>query len=178
MMKRLALAVLGFGLVVGNVSASGAGLLAKFSGGIGADPVAGVVGPANQDGSFQNVKVNVVRGINPAGGPWRIDDLKAEIDTNGNVNIRGTGLLLANGDKIGTNANLVVFATLICENAGPFQEHSTPTTGVALDQFGDFRIDDTLDSVPSSCPNPALLIRSVGGSHAWFAAGIPVSGSL
>jgi len=178
MMKRLALALAGFGLVVGNVSASGSGLLAKFSGGIGADPVAGVVGPANQDGSFPSVKVNVVRGINPAGGPWRIDDLKAEIDMNGTVNVRGTGLLLANGDKIGTNANLTVFATLICEAAAPFTEHSTPLTGVALDQFGDFRINDTLDSVPESCPNPALLIRSVAGSHAWFAAGIPVSGSL
>ena len=177
-MKRLVTAVLGFGLLVGHVSASGAGLLAKFSGGIGADPIAGVVGPANPDGSFPSVKVNVVRGINPAGGPWRIDDLKAEIDMNGNVNVRGTGLLLANGDKIGQNANLTVFATLICEAAAPFIEHSTPLTGVALDQFGNFRIDDALDSAPSSCASPTLLIRSVAGSHAWFAAGIPVSGSL
>ena len=126
---------------------------------------------------FCSVKVNVVRGINPAGGPWRIDDLKAEINANGNVSVRGTGLR-NNGDKIGQNANLTVFATLICDAAAPFIEHSTSLTGVALDLDGSFRIDDALDTVPASCPSPALLIRSVAGSHAWFAVGIPVSGSL
>jgi len=41
---------------------------------------------------------------------------------------------------------------------------------VPLDANGDFRIDDVLDSVPSECASPVLLIRNTGG--AWFAAGI------
>ena len=161
------------GLIGGSVDASGVNLLARFVGGIGANPIAGVVGPANADGSFPSVKVNIVRNVMPAGGPWRIDDLKGEIDANGRVKIIGTGLLLANGDKIGQNANLTVFATLICEATQPFTEHSTSLTGVPLDPNGDFQINDVLDSVPDSCASPVLLIRSIGGNHAWFAAGIP-----
>ena len=74
--------------------------------------------------------------------------------------------------SIGTNANQSVFATLICEAAAPFVEHST--FSVPLEANGDFRIVDTLDSVPSECPGPVLLIRNTGG--VWFAAGIPKLG--
>ena len=45
------------------------------------------------------------------------------------------------------------------------------TFRVPLAPDGDFRIDDVLDSVPSTCPSPVLLIRNAGG--VWFAAGIP-----
>ena len=80
----------------------------------------------------------------------------------------------ASSNSIGQNANQRVFATLICEATGPFVEHSTSKTGVALDEDGDFRIDDTLDSVPSGCASPVLLIRNTVG--VWFAAGIPKHG--
>ena len=56
------------GLIGGSVDASGVNLLARFVGGIGANPIAGVVGPANADGSFPSVKVNIVRNVMPAGG--------------------------------------------------------------------------------------------------------------
>jgi hypothetical protein len=39
---------------------------------------------------------------------------------------------------------------------------------------GDFRIDDTLNDVPSASPSPVLLIRNSNG--VWFAAGIPNPG--
>jgi hypothetical protein len=43
--------------------------------------------------------------------------------------------------------------------------------GVALAPNGDFRVDDTLDPVPSERPSPVLLIRNI--ADVWFAAGIP-----
>jgi hypothetical protein len=160
--------------IVGQVSARERDLLARFEGGIGVIPVTGGAGPVNADGTFPNVRLNIVRGVSPA-GPWRIADLRAEVFSDGRIQVRGRGLLLASGNSIGTNANQSVFATLICEAAAPFVERNTTTTGVPLAPNGDFRIDDTLSSVPSECASPVLLIRSLGG--AWFAAGIPDLGN-
>jgi hypothetical protein len=165
--------------IVGSVSAyaHGAGhegdFLARFDGGIGVTPVSAGAGQANPDGTFPNVKLNVVRGIAPGAGPWRIADLRADVDIYGRIKVRGRGLLLASSDSIGQNANQSVFATLICEAAAPFVQHNTRAS-VPLEANGDFRLDDTLDSVPSECASPVLLIRNKGG--VWFAAGIPKLG--
>lgn len=110
--------------------------------------------------------------MSPGAGSWRIADLRADIDTDGVIKVRGRGRLLASGNSIGQNANQSVFATLICEPPAPFFEHSTGT--VALEANGDFRIDDTLSNVPLDCASPVLLIRNAGGM--WFAAGIPKFG--
>lgn len=114
-----------------------------------------------------------MRGVHPGAGPWRIAELRAEIDRAGRITARGRGLLLASGNSIGQNANQSVFATLICEAAAPFVEHNTAFS-VPLAQNGDFRIDDTLTTVPSECPSTVLLIRNTAG--AWFAAGVPKLG--
>jgi len=153
----------------GHVIAQEKEFIARFDGGIGVIPVSNGAGPVNADGTFPNVRLNVVRGVNPGAGPWRIADLRADIDTDGRIKVRGRGLLLASGNSIGRNANQSVFATLICEAAAPFVEHST-TVSVPLAENGDFRIDDTLNTVPLDCPSPVLLIRNTGG--VWFAAGI------
>jgi hypothetical protein len=144
--------------------------LVKFDGGIGVIPAQSGAGPVNADGTFPNVKLNVVRGVNPGAGPWRIADLKAEIDVDGHIRVRGRGLLLASTNSIGQNANQRVFATLICETAVPFVERNTDVGGVPLDQNGDFRIDDVLSPAPTECASPVLLIRNTG--RVWFAAGI------
>jgi hypothetical protein len=157
---------------VGHLVAKEKDFIARFDGGIGVIPVSNGAGPANADGTFPNVRLNVVRGVNPGAGPWRIADLRADIDTDGRIKVRGRGLLLASGNSIGQNANQSVFATLICEAAAPFVEHST--VSVPLEENGDFRIDDTLNTVPLDCPSPTLLIRNTGG--VWFAAGIPKFG--
>ena len=157
---------------VGHLAAQEKDFIARFDGGIGVIPASNGAGPANADGTLPNVRLNVVRGVNPGAGPWRIADLRADIDTDGGIKVRGRGLLLASGNSIGTNANQSVFATLICEAAAPFVEHST--TSVALEANGDFRIDDTLNTVTLDCPSPVLLIRNTGG--VWFAAGIPKLG--
>ena len=170
MLKKVAVLVMSLG-VVGQLSAHRRDSLVRFDGGIGVIPASSVAGPVNPDNTFPNVNRNVVRGVNPPGSPWRIADLKADIDVYGRIKVRGRGLLLAGGNGIGTNANQKVFATLICEAAAPFTEHSTDLAGVALEADGDFRIDDTLNpAVPSTCASPVLLIRNTGGT--WFAAGI------
>ena len=158
MMTRAAVILLTLGMA-GQASAQEAEFLARFDGGIGVIPV-GLV-------------VNTVRGIAPAPGPWRIASLRADIDIYGRIKVRGRGLLIANGTFIGTNFNQRVFATLICQ-AEPPVPFSTTAAGVAIEPNGDFRIDETLEQVPSECPSPVLLIRSTSG--VWFAAGIPKLG--
>ena len=171
MVKKTAVILIALGMV-GHVSAQATDVLARFEGGIGVIPVSSGAGPINQDGTFPNVKLNVVRGVNPGAGPWTIADLRAEVQTDGRINVRGRGLLLASSNSIGQNANQSVFATLICEAAAPFVEHNT--SKVPLEPNGDFRIEDTLDPVPTDCASPVLLIRNAGG--VWFAAGIPKLG--
>lgn len=149
--------------------------LARFAGGIGVIPAQNVALPANPDGTFPNVRLNVVRGVPPGAGPFRIAGLSAVVFPDGRISVIGRGLLLASSNLIGTNASQSVFATLICEASAPFVERSTALTGVPLQPNGDFRIIDTLDSVPSECPSPVLLIRNTAG--VWFAAGIPKLGT-
>ena len=173
MVKQTAVMLLALGIVV-QVSAHERDLVARFDGGIGVIPVSNGAGPVNADGTFPNVRLNIVRGVSPGAGPWRIADLKATVDLDGRIKVRGRGLLLASGNSIGQNANQSVFATLICEAIAPFVLRNTDLAGVALAPNGDFRIDDTLDPAPSECPSPVLLIRNTGG--VWFAAGIPVLG--
>jgi len=118
------------------------------------------------------VNRNIVNGVNSPGQIWVIKALKAEVSNDGQIKVRGRGLLLGGGNGIGTNANQKVFATLFCGGVA----HSTATNnvpnGVPLEANGDFRIDDVLDNLPlpDPCTSPILLIRSTGGS--WFAAGI------
>ena len=136
----------------------------KFKGGIGVVPVTGVAA----NGA---VNLNVVRGVSP-GGPWRIAALEAEVSSDGQITIKGRGLLLASGNGIGTNAGQSVHATLFCGPAATATAHSTTLAGVALEPDGDFKIDELLSPMPpTSCDSPVLLIRNVGG--VWFAAGIP-----
>ena len=168
MLKKVAVLVMSLG-VVGQLSAHRRDSLARFDGGIGVIPVTGGAGTPDANGTLPNVKLNVVRGVSPA-GPWRIANLNAVVEADGHILVKGNGLLLASGNGIGTNANASVFATLICEAALPFTQHNTAS--VALAPNGDFIINDTLNPAPDECASPVLLIRS-SGSGVWFAAGIP-----
>ena len=147
------------------------GTLVRFDGGIGVIPLASGVGQAP---TATVVNRNIVRGVQPAGQIWVISALKAAVKTDGRIRVDGRGLLLGGGNLIGFTANASVFATLICEPAAPFTEHSTNLVGVPLEPNGDFRIDDVLNPAPpASCDSPVLLIRVTGANPGWFAAGIP-----
>jgi hypothetical protein len=121
MVKQAVGILLAVGVVTG-VSAHEPDFLARFQGGIGVIPASNGAGTANADGTFPNVKLNVVRGISPGAGPWRIADLRADVDLDGHIRVKGRGLLLASSNSIGQNANQRVFATLFCEAAAPFVE--------------------------------------------------------
>src|SRR5207247_3947728 len=103
----------------------------KFKGGIGVIPVSSAAGVANANGTFPDVNRNTVRGVNPPGQIWTIADLRAEVNVDGRIKVRGRGLLLAGGNSIGTNAGQSVFATLICVAPdGTFTLHSTDSDDV------------------------------------------------
>jgi len=149
--------------------------LVSFKGGIGDIPVANVAGTANPDGTFPNVTRNVVRLVNPAGQIWVIADVDASVKTNGDIKVKGKGLIFGGGDNAGRATGQKVFATLICEAAAPFTQRSTNLAGVPLAANGDFEIDDVLVPIATECASPMLLIReTIGGT--WFAVGIPKLG--
>jgi len=142
--------------------------LARFKGGIGVHPVSNVAVTAN----VTTVTPNTVRGISPAGQLWVIEDLDARVKTNGDIDVRGKGLILAGGNTAGRATGQSVFATLICEAAAPFTERNTNLAGVLLEPNGDFKIADVLTPLPvGECASPMLLIRNAAGAT-WFAAGI------
>jgi hypothetical protein len=141
--------------------------LVRFNGAIGADPVSNVVVDATTGAT--TVTPNAVRGVAPPGQIWRISTLSADVAVDGHIRVHGRGLLLGGGNNIGTNAGQSVFATLFCTGTAS----STNQAGVALDEDGNFTIDDVLSPLPqTTCDSPVLLIRTAGGSHPWFAAGI------
>ena len=158
-------------LFVGSVLALPAAaddLLAKFKGGIGVIGVSSGVGTA---ATAEVVNRNIVRGVQPAGQIWVIDELEAEVTIGGRIKVEGKGLILGGGNNAGRASGQFVFATLICEAAAPFVELNTNLVGVPLAPNGNFEIEDTLTPRPSACPSPMLLIRNAAGL-AWFAVGI------
>jgi hypothetical protein len=144
--------------------------LVRFKGGIGVDPISNVT----VSGSTTTVSPNTVRGVSPAGQIWRIADLTATVNVDGRIRLSGRGLLLAGGNGIGTNGGQSVFATLFCGPAAGASSSSSSLTGVPLEADGDFTINDALSPAPTNpCTTPVLLIQTTGGTHPWFAAGIP-----
>lgn len=146
--------------------------LVRFKGGIGVVPVSNVSGTQNANGSFPDVTRNVVRLVNPAGQIWVIEELDARVKTNGDIKVKGKGLILGGGNNAGRATGQFVFATLICEAAEPFTQRNTTLAGVPLAADGDFEIDDVLVPIATECASPMLLIRNANGGT-WFAVGIP-----
>jgi hypothetical protein len=157
------------GFFAPSVFADDNDILVRFKGGIGAIPVSNV---ASADGTI-TVTRNMVRGVNSPGQIWVIDKLEAKVTTNGDITVKGKGLVLGGGNNVGRATGQSVFATLMCEAAAPFLEHNSDLTGVPLAANGDFEIDDVLEPLPpADCASPVLLIRTAGSGN-WFAVGIP-----
>jgi hypothetical protein len=150
-MKKTSVCML-LGLVV-SLPALADGPLVRFDGGIGVQPLR--AGPL----------ANIVQGVSPAGTPWVIARLSADVKTDGRISVDGRGLLLAGSSGIGTNGSQSVRARLFC---GAVAHDSVL---VPLQPNGDFRIDDVLSPLPTNpCDNAVLLIVNASGT--WFAAGI------
>jgi hypothetical protein len=157
-MKHIALAALA-ALAAGTAQASDP--LVQFNGAIGVDPVAGIANGAPV--------ANTVLGVPPGGRGWILRKMRAEVDPDGSISAKGSGLLFSGGDAIGTRGGVTqVFATLFCSGVA----HHSPFA--ELDLAGNFVIKGKLGTVPPSpCLAPVLLIRNAAGTQAWFAAGIP-----
>lgn len=175
------LGVAGFVLVAFGIFAVSAiadderGTLVRFKGGIGVHPVSNVTVAGTPP--VVTVAANIVRGVNPAGQIWVIDNLDAKVKTNGDIKVKGKGLILGGGNTAGRATQQRVIATLICEAAAPFTQRSTNPAGVPLADNGDFEIDDVIDLITSplpagGCASPMLLIRNAA-NLGWFAVGIP-----
>jgi hypothetical protein len=172
MMKNAMACTMFLGLVFSlPAAADDTGL--KFKGGIGVIPVSSVINcPALPMPCLTvpavTVNRNVVRGVPPAGQIWVIDDLDAQVGTNGSITVKGKGLVLAGGDNAGRAPALAVLATLICQTT----QSSTSSAGVVLSPNGNFQINDMLSPAPTfPCASPMLLIRSAA-NLSWFAVGI------
>jgi len=148
--------------LVGLAPALAADNRIEFHGGIGSTPFASVNGA---------LAPNDVRGIAPGGRPWVIQKLRAAIRSNGNISVKGEGLVLGGGNAVGLpGLPRQVVATLFC---GATEFTSPPAD---LDANGNFMIRGTLAAVlPDPCQTPTLLIRNFSANAAgvWFAAGIP-----
>lgn len=169
-MKKLFFAML---LVMSlPIAAAADNSLVKFNGAIATDPVRGV--------DANNAPVsNVVCGVNPGATPWQIDSLRAKVNQDGRIVVDGHGLLVAATNGIGTNLAQTIQAQLFCNtsNAGCGTASTSSPVGVALEDDGDFHIDDTLSPLPPmACANPVLLITQIPGKGGrWFAAGVAVT---
>jgi hypothetical protein len=178
MMKK-ALSYMMFLVAVSSLPAAADDASLKFKRGIGVIPVTSVscVPSATPcvTGSAVTVTVtqNVVRGQQPGGEVWVIDDLDAQVSANGNIMVRGTGLLLGGGNGAGAvPASTNVFATLSCQSTPPFALSSTSPGGVPVSPNGNFQISGMLSPAPTfPCASPLLLIQSASNAH-WFAFGI------
>src|ERR1700682_2709044 len=102
--------VLVLGLTLTSVGATADDSLVRFDGGIGVDPVSGIVSNAPA--------LNVVRGVPPGGFPWVIKRLRADVKADGRVHVDVRGLLLSGGNVIGTNGGQRVLAMLFCGTPG------------------------------------------------------------
>jgi hypothetical protein len=121
--------------------------LVRFDGGIGVDPIAGIVSNAPAP--------NVVRGIPPGGFPWVVRRLRADVKADGRVQVDVRGLLLAGGNVIGTNVGQRVLAMLFCGapgangTLGNATAHISDPACLPLDANGDVEIDDVLTPAPA-----------------------------
>jgi hypothetical protein len=155
----------------------------KFKRGIGVIPVSSVtcVPSATPCVIGPNVTVtvnqNVVRGQQPAGQIWVIDELDAQVSATGNITVHGEGLVLGGGNGAGgVPAGLNLYATLSCSSSGTFALSSTSSVGVPVSPNGNFQINGKLSPMPTfPCASPLLLIQSAANAH-WFAFGIVSSG--
>jgi hypothetical protein len=116
--------------------------------------------------------------VNAAGAPWVATGGNARVDlASGEVRFRITGLVLADGNAVGTTANIPeVVGTLVCDtdgSAGGGNSVLVSTPQVPLTLQGEADFNGSLGPLPIACedePDIAFLVRATTGVY--FAAGI------
>jgi hypothetical protein len=113
-----------------------------------------------------------LRGINGGGIPWTLDEGHGQLRTDGRLEIKVEGLVLASGANAGTNPSATFRGLVSCVNGdGTFSNILTDpfpaTTGPASAGGGDSKIKTNV-VLPSPCIAPIVFVTSAGGS--WFAS--------
>ncbi|MEO5964336.1 MAG: hypothetical protein ABIR11_02630 [Candidatus Limnocylindrales bacterium] len=118
-----------------------------------------------------------IRGINGAGLPWVIGAAKGELSTDGQLEVRFSGLVFDPSDQgvidrglAGTNSQASMRVVVSCvTGAGAIQNLFTDafpvTTGL---DAGNGKVETHL-SLPAPCVAPIVLITNSAGTG-WFAA--------
>lgn len=121
-----------------------------------------------------------IRGIDPGGAPWVIDEAEAKLDADGHLKVEVEGLVLdpevvptpPDGPG-GTNPIPEFRAIVSCLTPGE-EEHMVKNMGTGTfpaSEDGDSEIEDTLD-LPEACLAPIVLVAGpaeILGSDFWFA---------
>jgi len=112
-----------------------------------------------------------IRGINGGGLPWMISSGSGELKTNGELEVKVQGLVLAAGPNAGSNPITSFRAIVSClKSDGTIANVTTDafpaTTGPATSGGGNAEIEASL-SLPQPCIAPIIFVTSPGG--AWFA---------
>jgi len=110
---------------------------------------------------------NAIRGVSGGGRPWVLQSAKGELSVSGKLEIRVTGLVLA--DSL-TNPVRTFRATVSCLSSSSPTEPST--VNVSTGEFpassaGDSHIE-AMVTLPTPCIAPIVFVTNPGG--AWFAA--------
>jgi hypothetical protein len=106
------------------------------------------------------------RGITGGGLPWVIASGRGEVNRNGEVQVRVTGLVIPTAPFNGTNPVPMFGAIVSCVTANNVIVNVSTRLFPASVPGGDSTIKDKV-TLPSDCDNPILFVTSPGG--AWFA---------
>jgi hypothetical protein len=118
---------------------------------------------------------NPVGTIHGGAGPWSVHNGRARVSlSNGFTSFDVDGLVLNGSNSSGTpGAITAVKGTLVC-NAGGTAQTIYDTTAVSLNVHGDAHFEGQISGFPTTCDNPAFLIRIVtpaGAAGRWIATG-------
>jgi hypothetical protein len=114
---------------------------------------------------------NPIREVPGGGIPWTLSAAKGELRTDGRINVRVRGLVLAEGPRAGTNP-ITAFKAIVSCLTPATGGTAVSTVNQSTNLFpaspeGDSEIEDVV-SLPTPCIAPIVFVTSPTG--AWFAA--------
>jgi hypothetical protein len=106
------------------------------------------------------------RGITGGGLPWAITSGRGEVDRQGRIEVKVTGLVIPVPPFNGTNPASQMAATVSCLTPLGVVNVSTLPQTFPADAAGNVTIEGSV-TLPRPCMDPILFVTSSGG--AWFA---------
>lgn len=108
------------------------------------------------------------RGIIGGGFPWAITEGSGEVDTQGNVEVEVTGLVIPVAPFNGTNPAPRFQAVISCVTPGGVV--NVKTAGFPANSAGDSTIETSV-TLPQTCNSPEVFVGTTlaSGTFLWFA---------